>query len=400
MSDINELRVRVEAAEEQFGLVDDRQRKYGARLLDLMNAVEGGLSKKQSALEQCMAELERITAENEQLRGMLQTLLLAIESNSEDRLDDTMHSLDAMVTALTGSASAAAPAEAETSGAVSEDGSATEPEEVVATGSEAVLVEDASEAEAVELETSETEAAGTEAGELDAGEMEIAEAAIEAPESEAGDEVSLETSEPEAAEPETAEDATPQDDAPEIEAVAEADPALETAAEDAPEMEAAAEDAALEVSETDAEELQAADTAEAAAQEEAEAVATEADAGEPDGTELEAAELETTELETTEPEVALEPDAAAEPEVSSEPEVSEAPEPETQEPVTQASRSPVGDIIARISEKTKDFPSEEVVMASLAEIEAGVTAAEGETPTLDSEFDEEDFVDRTAAAAS
>lgn len=336
MSDISELRLRVDAAEERFESVGDQQRQYGARLLSLMNAVEGGLSRKQAALEECTAELERVTAENEQLRGMLQSLLQAVESNGEDQLDDTMNSLDAMVTALTGGAAGAVEAQ---------------PEETVASGSEAVLVEDDEE---VDTNLAET-------GEAEIGEEAPAEAlvAAEAQENPVEDAAPLEEADTAEVEPETA---------TEVEAAEDQAEELEVAAE-------APEPATSEVDATDG--VVDADTAEAGGGDlEPEETASEIPAAEADEAAAEASE-------DSAPQEAQEPQETA-----------------AEEPEPTASRSPVGDIIARISEKTKDFPSEEVVMDSLAKIEAGVLASEGETPTLDSEFDEADYIDPTAAAAS
>ncbi len=343
MSDISELRLRVDAAEERFESVGDQQRQYGARLLSLMNAVEGGLSRKQAALEECTAELERVTAENEQLRGMLQSLLQAVESNGEDQLDDTMNSLDAMVTALTGGAAGAVEAQ---------------PEETAASGSEAVLVEDDEE-----VDTNLAEIREAETGEPETGEEAPAEAlvAAEAQENPVEDAAPLEEADTAEVEPETA---------TEVEAAEDQAEELEVAAE-APEPETSEVDAADGVAD--------ADTAEAGGGDlEPEETASEIPAAEADEVTAEASE-------------------------DSAPQEAQEPEPQetvAEEPEPTASRSPVGDIIARISEKTKDFPSEEVVMDSLAKIEAGVLASEGETPTLDSEFDEADYIDPTAAAAS
>jgi hypothetical protein len=61
--------------------------------------------------------------------------------------------------------------------------------------------------------------------------------------------------------------------------------------------------------------------------------------------------------------------------------VAEAPETEAPQPTF---KSPVGEIIERINQKTKDFPAEETVMKTLAEIEAGVEAALDDAAAEDS----------------
>jgi hypothetical protein len=368
MSDIDELRLRVEAAEERFGLADDRQRKYGARLLDIMNVVESGLNGKQTELERRTADLEKVTAdletvtsdleqvkgENEQLRSMLHALLLAIESNSEDRLAKTMHSLDTMVSALTPGAAAAVTAD--------DDGMTDVPESPEMNAAEAAT--DIEPEETAEDFTDVTEAA--EAAEA----VEIAEA-TGADEIEAANEPEMSGAEVDLIEDEFAvgEEET-QAETPVTEAAEEADAAdpmaegpVQVAEIDEPEVAAAAEELTENLAETELE---------AAHAENETAGALEAqEASEPQAPETEA-EAEAVDSEVSES--VLEKPVAEEP-------VAEAPETEAPQPTF---KSPVGEIIERINQKTKDFPAEETVMKTLAEIEAGVEAALDDAAAEDS----------------
>jgi hypothetical protein len=370
MSDIDELRLRVEAAEERFGLADDRQRKYGARLLDIMNVVESGLNGKQTELERRTADLEKVTAdletvtsdleqvkgENEQLRSMLHALLLAIESNSEDRLAKTMHSLDTMVSALTPGAAAAVTADDDGTTDVSESpemdaaeaAAHIEPEETAEDFTD--VTEAAEAAEAVEI------AEATGADEIEAAnEPEMSGAEVDLIEDEFAvgeEETQAETPVTEAAE--EADAADPMAEGP-----------VQVAEIDEPEVAAAAEELTENLAETELE---------AAHAENETAGALEAqEASEPQVAETKVeAEAEAVDSEVSE--------SVLEKTVGEEP-VAEAPETEAPQPTF---KSPVGEIIERINQKTKDFPAEETVMKTLAEIEAGVEAALDDAAAEDS----------------
>lgn len=102
MSEIQELKQRVEAAEQHFGQVDEQHRKYSERLLDLMKSIEEGHGQWQAEVDQHRREVERVRGENEQLRSMLHSLLQAVDTGSRDRLCDTMRELDSKVSAIVG----------------------------------------------------------------------------------------------------------------------------------------------------------------------------------------------------------------------------------------------------------------------------------------------------------
>jgi len=107
MSYIDDLRQRVETAEQSFGLIGEQHGKYSERLIGLMDAIEESQRAKQ-------AEIDRLAHENEQVRAMLHAILLAVEEGSRDRLSDAMRLLDARASRLVEPAAAvavAAPAE-------------------------------------------------------------------------------------------------------------------------------------------------------------------------------------------------------------------------------------------------------------------------------------------------
>ncbi|MFD2204235.1 hypothetical protein [Kiloniella antarctica] len=87
MSDLEELRQRVEAAEENFGLIADQQKGYSQRLIALLNVTE--------QKDQAIGKLEN---ENEQLRSMLFSLLQAIEKGDTS---NTLQDMDVRISAMT-----------------------------------------------------------------------------------------------------------------------------------------------------------------------------------------------------------------------------------------------------------------------------------------------------------
>ena len=102
MSYIRDLRQRVEAAEQRFGAIDERNRKYSEWLIDLMAAVEASHRHKLAEIDQQKAEVARLSKENDDLRAMLHAILLAVEEGNRDRLTETIHELDTKASALVG----------------------------------------------------------------------------------------------------------------------------------------------------------------------------------------------------------------------------------------------------------------------------------------------------------
>jgi len=154
MGEINELRRRVEAAEERFGLIKEEQSKYSQRLIDLIARLENDLQTLRAKSESNEEEVTRLNFQNEELRSMLHSLLLSIESNS---FDSTLRSLDSRIAAMIqGSPEAVAPAE--TAPPV-EDAATELTAEAVETAAEAEEVADevAAEVATLEAEASETD---------------------------------------------------------------------------------------------------------------------------------------------------------------------------------------------------------------------------------------------------
>ncbi len=110
MSSIEELQARVSEAEERFGLIKEQRVKYSERLVSLIDAIETRLRDQNAEIERQAAEVaaqsEQLTisrnaeAENQALRGMLHSLLRAIEAGGADALNETILTMDSKVSAL------------------------------------------------------------------------------------------------------------------------------------------------------------------------------------------------------------------------------------------------------------------------------------------------------------
>lgn len=300
MSYIEELRQRVESAERRFGLIDEQERRYSERLIDLMNALETAQTEKQTeaaAHKLRIAELER---ENGELRGMLHALLLGVEAGSRDTLAGTLRDLDSRLSDLLGAAPAPAVETDEAAGL-----------DTVSLGAE---IEDAVAATETEIDTAD-EAPGAAAPGL-----EIA--------------------------PETAVDEEIAAEAPPVEEMA----AEETAAEDIAAEEVVVEDVAAE--DVTAEDAPAAGVAEedAVAAAEQAVAALVADDAEPVADAMAGDEMAP--QETAE----IAPDPAAD-EVAQEPAADEmAAETAPEEHHGGMPPSPVAEMIVRLSEETQYFP--------------------------------------------
>lgn len=152
MTDINDLRERVESAEQRFGLMDEQQRHYSERLIGLIETIEAQLQAARTEIEMqveenlrlgrdltaARGEVEeqiearrrldeeltaaradaetqtdanlRLSQENEELRGMLHSLLRSIEQKTHMK---TLQDLEARVTGLVTRAAATVPAPTE-----------------------------------------------------------------------------------------------------------------------------------------------------------------------------------------------------------------------------------------------------------------------------------------------
>src|SRR3546814_13845 len=130
MTDINDLRERVEAAEERFGLLDEQQRHYSERVIGLIEAIEAQLAAARGEIEKqidenlqlgqdlaaARSEIEqqvdanlRLSQENEELRAMLHSVLRSIEQKTHMK---ALQDLEARVSALVAGAGTVAAASA------------------------------------------------------------------------------------------------------------------------------------------------------------------------------------------------------------------------------------------------------------------------------------------------
>jgi len=114
MSGIEELRQRVQDAEEHFGLAREEQAKYSERLIGLIDTVEDRLREQQAeidrqqasvaghdeALAKEQAQIHRLECDNEHLREMLHSLLQAIEAGGRNGAIEVMQTLEQKVGAL------------------------------------------------------------------------------------------------------------------------------------------------------------------------------------------------------------------------------------------------------------------------------------------------------------
>ncbi len=93
MSELDQLRQRVEAAEERLGSVLGQGRDYGEQLTEMVNSFEKDYRDQLSRISGYESRLAAVDQENVQLRQMLQHLLAAIEGGSRSGLSETLRSL-------------------------------------------------------------------------------------------------------------------------------------------------------------------------------------------------------------------------------------------------------------------------------------------------------------------
>jgi hypothetical protein len=105
MSDIEQLRRRVEAAERHFGALGEQQGKYRARLIQLMDQIEQRAADRESELNRCLSELQQLRRDHDQVKAMLQALLTVIETGRGDVLMVAFREMDRKASALVGEGS-------------------------------------------------------------------------------------------------------------------------------------------------------------------------------------------------------------------------------------------------------------------------------------------------------
>ena len=100
MSDFDQLLTRIDEAKKRLGIVDEDHARQFESLKGRLSAVKDGLVRTQSELDEQKQELTRLSRENEQLRGMLHKLLLAIESSYGERLKDILQDIEGQIMTL------------------------------------------------------------------------------------------------------------------------------------------------------------------------------------------------------------------------------------------------------------------------------------------------------------
>lgn len=102
---IDELRQQVESAIALFTLVDERNLSFCQGLLDSLKAIERKHLERRADMVRLEEGVERLTQENQQLRAMLQSLVLAAGGGRHRKLDEVRTLLERHVGRLTQSGS-------------------------------------------------------------------------------------------------------------------------------------------------------------------------------------------------------------------------------------------------------------------------------------------------------
>jgi hypothetical protein len=105
VTELAELRQRVEAAGESLGEAAAENQKLHERLLGLLSVVEECFAHSQHKIESLSEELARTNEEKQQLQAMLQTLLAETEGDSVRAIGATRRELEARINSLVEAAS-------------------------------------------------------------------------------------------------------------------------------------------------------------------------------------------------------------------------------------------------------------------------------------------------------
>ncbi len=98
---IDELKQQVESAIALFTLVDERNLSFCQGLLDSLKAIERKHLESCADMTQLGEEVERLTQENQQLRAMLQSLVVAVGAGRHRKLEEIRARLERHVGRLT-----------------------------------------------------------------------------------------------------------------------------------------------------------------------------------------------------------------------------------------------------------------------------------------------------------
>ncbi len=105
VTELAELRQRVEAAGERLGEAAEEDQKLHERLSGLLSVVEEGFAHSQHKIESLSEELARANEEKQQLQAMLQTLLAGAEDDSVRGIGATRRELEVHINRLVETAS-------------------------------------------------------------------------------------------------------------------------------------------------------------------------------------------------------------------------------------------------------------------------------------------------------
>jgi hypothetical protein len=102
MAGLDDLRKRVEAAEQHFGLIATQSRKYSERLTSLVAQMEHSHAEQQREIAALNGRLGQYEQENGQLKSMLMGLLQAIENGSDRVIDVAVRDMEGRIDRLIG----------------------------------------------------------------------------------------------------------------------------------------------------------------------------------------------------------------------------------------------------------------------------------------------------------
>jgi hypothetical protein len=102
MAGLDDLRKRVEAAEQHFGLIATQSRKYSERLTSLVSQMEHSHAEQQREIAALNGRLGQYELENGQLKSMLMGLLQAIENGSDRVIDVAVRDMEGRIDRLIG----------------------------------------------------------------------------------------------------------------------------------------------------------------------------------------------------------------------------------------------------------------------------------------------------------
>ena len=100
MTDIADLRDRVQSAKISFDQIDQQREEGSKRLVGLIDAVEVSLWDKRGELDRNQIEYERINSDYEQLTDMLHALVRTVKGGRRKRVNNTLRDLAPLLTDL------------------------------------------------------------------------------------------------------------------------------------------------------------------------------------------------------------------------------------------------------------------------------------------------------------